>query len=363
MPTSEDSEKMGKILLIATTRLCKDGLTEIVLRIAKITSMSEQIGIALPEGCDAAVEAELRKYGHLYFLPSRKKKLPMYLLSLRKLVARESYETVHIHGNSATMAFDLAAAWLGGAKNRITHTHNCAKQPYLKQKTLGTVLNRLVTCPVACSEAAGKMLYTKPFTILTNGVDCERFSFSPQIRAAVRKELGVGDAYVIGHIGRFSQQKNQLRLIHIFSVLLQIHSNAVLLLCGEGEGQEKCRQAVNSLNIREKVIFPGKVDNPQDYYQAMDVFVLPSLFEGLPLVGVEAQASGLPCVFSDTITAEAKILPECVFLPLQAQDSVWADAIVKIQTPCRASAVEAVKKAGFSHLVLQEQIRKLYSKV
>lgn len=144
---------MGKILLIATTRLCKDGLTEIVLRIAQTVSVSEQIGFALPEGCGAAVEAELRKYGHLYFLPSRKKKLPMYLLSLRKLVAQERYETAHIHGSSATMAFDLAVAWLGGAKNRITHTHNCARQPYLKQKTLGTVLNWLVTCPVACSEA------------------------------------------------------------------------------------------------------------------------------------------------------------------------------------------------------------------
>ena len=355
-------KEMGKILLIATTRLCKDGLTEIVLRIAKIASVSEQIGIALPEGCDAAVEAELRKYGHLYFLPSRKKKLPMYLLSLRKLVARESYETVHIHGNSATMAFDLAAAWLGGAKNRITHTHNCARQPYLKQKTLGAVLNWLVTCPVACSEAAGKMLYTKPFTILTNGVDCERFSFSPQIRAAVRKELGVGDAYVIGHIGRFSQQKNQLRLLHIFSVLLKIHPNAVLLLCGEGEELEKCRQAANSLNIHEKVIFSGKVDQPQNYYQAMDVFVLPSLFEGLPLVGVEAQASGLPCVFSDAITKEAGILPECVFLPLEVPDTSWADAIVNSKVPDRASAAELVAKAGYTEQALQEQIRELYSR-
>ena len=362
MAISEESEGNGNILLIATTRLCKDGLTEIVLRIAKTACMTEQIGIALPEGCDAAVEAELRKYGHLYFLPSRKKKLPMYLLSLLKLVAQENYETVHIHGNSATMALDLAAAWLGGAKNRITHTHNCAKQPYLKQKTLGTVLNWLVTCPVACSEAAGKMLYTKSFTILTNGVDCERFAFSPQIRAAVRKELGVGDAYVIGHIGRFSQQKNQLRLLHIFSVLLKIHPNAVLLLCGEGEELEKCRQAANSLNIHEKVIFPGKVEQPQNYYQAMDVFVLPSLFEGLPLVGVEAQASGLPCVFSNAITKETGILPECVFLPLEAPDASWADAIVNSRVAERASAAELVAKAGYTEQALQEQIRELYSR-
>lgn len=354
---------MGKILLIATTNLTTDGLTRILIRIAEEAASMAQIGIALSEGCDKSVAEELIKYGQLYYLPSRKKMLPLYLFSLRKLVAKEKYKAVHIHGNSATMAFDLMAAWLGGAEIRITHTHNCAPQSPLKQHTLGRILNSLVTCPVACSEAAGTMLYTKPYLVLTNGVDCECFRFLPEKRSSIRERLNIGDAFVVGHIGRFSQQKNHHRLLGIFAALLQIRPNSVLLLCGEGEKMEQCKRETLELNIAEKVIFAGNVERPQDYYQAMDVFVLPSLFEGLPLVGVEAQASGLPCVFSDAITREAKILPECVFLPLQAQDAVWADMIGKIQTPCRESAVEAVKKAGFSHLVLREQIRKLYSKV
>lgn len=352
---------MRKILLIATTRLCKDGLTEIFLRIAK-TLREDEAGIALAEGCDPSVEAELQKWGRLYFLPSRKKNLPSYLLSLRNLIAQEGYEAVHIHGNSATMAFDLLAACLGGASVRITHVHNCAPQPLLKQKTLGVLLNRLVTRPVACSEAAGKMLYTRPFTVLTNGVDCKRFSFSQEIRAAVRNELHISDAFVVGHIGRFSPQKNHRRLLRIFASLLQLRPNAVLLLCGEGEDLAGCREEAVKLNIANSVLFLGKVEQPQDYYQAMDVFVLPSLFEGLPLVGVEAQCAGLPCVFSDAITKETGILPNCVFLPLEAPDASWADAIVNSRVPDRASTAELVAKAGYTEQALQEQIRELYSR-
>ena len=353
---------MRKILLIATTRLCKDGLTEILLRIAK-TLREDEPGIALAEGCDPSVEAELQKWGRLYFLPSRKKNLPSYLLSLRNLIAREGYEVVHIHGNSATMAFDLLAAFLGGAAVRITHVHNCAPQPLLKQKTLGVLLNRLVTCPVACSEAAGKMLYTQPFTILTNGVDCKRFSFSPEIRAAVRSELRISDAFVVGHIGRFSPQKNHRRLLHIFAALLQLRPNAVLLLCGEGEDMAGCREEAAKLNIADRVLFLGKVEQPERYYQAMDVFVLPSLFEGLPLVGVEAQCAGLRCVFSDTITKETEILPDCVFLPLEAGDDVWADVILKCKALNRQEAASLVEKAGFTNQALNTQLKSLYNRV
>ena len=260
------------------------------------------------------------------------------------------------------MAFDLLAAFLGGATVRITHVHNCAPQPLLKQKTLGVLLNRLVTRPVACSEAAGKMLYTRPFTVLTNGVDCKRFSFSPEIRAAIRNELHISDAFVVGHIGRFSPQKNHRRLLRIFASLLQLRPSAVLLLCGEGEDMAGCREEAAKLDIADSVLFLGKVEQPQNYYQAMDVFVLPSLFEGLPLVGVEAQCAGLPCVFSDAITKETGILPNCVFLPLEAPDASWADAIVNGRVPDRASAAELVAKAGYTEQALREQIQELYNK-
>lgn len=168
---------MKKVLLIATTRLTMDGLTEILLRVARIAAREYLVGFALGEGCSADIQPQLEAIGSVYQLPSRKKKLPCYMAALAALVKKKGYEVVHIHGNSATMAFDLLAVWAGGATVRITHCHNCAHQPALKQATLGRLLNRLVTDPVACSRAAGEMLYTRPFRVLVNGIDCERFPF------------------------------------------------------------------------------------------------------------------------------------------------------------------------------------------
>ena len=126
---------------------------------------------------------------------------------------------------------------------------------------------------------------------------------------------------------------------------------------------ERCRREAEELRIADKVLFAGKVEQPQRYYQAMDVFVLPSLFEGLPLVGVEAQASGLPCVFSDAITDETRIIPECIFLPLGESDRLWAERILSVTVPNRAEAVLYVEQAGYTDAVLRDQVRELYEKV
>ena len=351
---------MKKVLLIATTRLSMDGLTEILLRVARIAAREYSVGFALGEGCSTDIQPQLEAIGSVYELPSRKKQLPFYMAALASLVKKEGYEVVHIHGNSATMAFDLLAAWAGGATVRITHCHNCAYQPALKQVTLGKLLNRLVTDPVACSRAAGEMLYTRPFRVLVNGIDCERFSFVPSVREQMRQKLGLQDCFVVGHIGRFSQQKNHTRLLHIFKAVLQQKPQARLLLCGRGENFEQSQQEADALGITGKVLFCGNVKRPEDYLQAMDVFVLPSLFEGLPIVGVEAQASGLPCIFADTITQEVKILPQTQFLALAQPDEVWAECIVQTKPMERSLAGHRVESAGFAEENLDRQVCALY---
>lgn len=351
---------MKKVLLIATTRLSMDGLTEILLRVARIAAREYSVGFALGEGCSTDIQPQLEAIGSVYELPSRKKQLPFYMAALASLVKKKGYEVVHIHGNSATMAFDLLAAWAGGATVRITHCHNCAYQPALKQVTLGKLLNRLVTDPVACSRAAGEMLYTRPFRVLVNGIDCERFSFVPSVREQMRQKLGLQDCFVVGHIGRFSQQKNHIRLLHIFKAILQQKPQARLLLCGQGENFEQSQQEADVLGIAGEVLFCGNVKRPEDYLQAMDVFVLPSLFEGLPIVGVEAQASGLPCIFADTITQEVKILPQTQFLALTQPDEVWAECIVQTKPMERSLAGHRVESAGFAEENLDRQVCALY---
>ena len=351
---------MKKVLLIATTRLSMDGLTEILLRVARIAAREYSVGFALGEGCSTDIQPQLEAIGSVYELPSRKKQLPFYMVALASLVKKKGYEVVHIHGNSATMAFDLLAAWAGGATVRITHCHNCAYQSALKQATLGKLLNRLVTDPVACSRAAGEMLYTRPFRVLVNGIDCERFSFVPSVRVQMRQKLGLQDCFVVGHIGRFSQQKNHTRLLHIFKAVLQQKPQARLLLCGRGENFEQSQQEADALGITGEVLFCGNVKRPEDYLQAMDVFVLPSLFEGLPIVGVEAQASGLPCIFADTITQEVKILPQTQFLALTQPDEVWAECIVQTKPMERSLAGHRVESAGFAEENLDRQVCALY---
>ena len=351
---------MKKVLLIATTRLSMDGLTEILLRVARIAAREYSVGFALGEGCSTDIQPQLEAIGSVYELPSRKKQLPFYMVALASLVKKKGYEVVHIHGNSATMAFDLLAAWAGGATVRITHCHNCAYQSALKQATLGKLLNRLATDPVACSRAAGEMLYTRPFRVLVNGIDCERFSFVPSVRVQMRQKLGLQDCFVVGHIGRFSQQKNHTRLLHIFKAVLQQKPQARLLLCGRGENFEQSQQEADALGITGEVLFCGNVKRPEDYLQAMDVFVLPSLFEGLPIVGVEAQASGLPCIFADTITQEVKILPQTQFLALTQPDEVWAECIVQTKPMERSLAGHRVESAGFAEENLDRQVCALY---
>lgn len=351
---------MKKVLLIATTRLSMDGLTEILLRVARIAAREYSVDFALGEGCSTEIQPQLEAIGSVYELPSRKKQLPFYMAVLAALVKKKGYEVVHIHGNSATMAFDLLAAWAGGATMRITHCHNCAYQPALKQATLGKLLNRLATDPVACSRAAGEMLYTRPFRVLVNGIDCERFSFVPSVREQMRQKLGLQGCFVVGHIGRFSQQKNHTRLLHIFKAILQQKPQARLLLCGRGENFEQSQQEADALGIAGKVLFCGNVKRPEDYLQAMDVFVLPSLFEGLPIVGVEAQASGLPCIFADTITQEVKILPQTQFLALTQPDEVWAECIVQTKPMERSLAGHRVESAGFAEENLDRQVCALY---
>ena len=165
--------------------------------------------------------------------------------------------------------------------------------------------------------------------IINNAIDIEKFIFNQNIREKIRKQLNVEDKFVIGHIGRFSYQKNHEFLVDMFKNISNENSEAVLLLIGEGNLKEKIVQKVKENNLEEKVIFLGTVKNINEIMQAMDVFVLPSYYEGLPVVGIEAQASGIDCFFSDTITTELKINDNVKFLNIN-NTKEWCENIMKI---------------------------------
>ncbi|WP_251212527.1 glycosyltransferase family 1 protein [Adlercreutzia murintestinalis] len=258
-----------------------------------------------------------------------------YLKELDILFRTEHYDIVHSHINSLSV-FPLYAAKRAGIKTRIAHAHSTAGKGEYKRNLLKWVLRRFSglypTDRIACSAYAGEWLFgrTASFTVLNNAIDVKRFCFNPDIRKRTREELGIDDdAFVVGHIGRFMYQKNHPFLIDIFKEIHDRQASSRLILVGEGKLKRAVQDKATSEGLGGAVLFLGQRDDVWRLYQAFDIFVLPSFYEGLPVVGVEAQASGLPCVFSEEITEEVKITEKCTVLPLEEGAGVWAETILR----------------------------------
>ena len=187
-------------------------------------------------------------------------------------------------------------------------------------------------------------------------MDLEKYKFDEIERQRTREKYELENKFVIGHVGRFSYQKNHDFLIDVFYEIIKRNPNAMLLLIGYGELEQKIKEKVLRLGLDPNVIFIGKTEDLAKYYNAMDCFVLPSFYEGLPVVGIEAQAFGLPCVFSSEITPETKILDTCSFLSLEESADIWAERILQNQNLKRNDNNELIKSAGYD---LKEEVRKL----
>ncbi len=340
---------MKKILIIATTPFMHDGLTRVILEtIDRADRTQAQLYLVPGMGFTHEFEREIRERNIPFFpVPNRAYDPLHYYPALIKVLRSEKYDAVHIHGNSATMAFDLLLAALAGIPVRISHIHNTATNHPALHAAVKPLLNAVVTDPAACSVPAGKWLYTKPFTLVKNGIDPERFAFDAEARERVRRELGLSDALVIGHVGRFRRQKNHEFLLEIFDEIAGRRPDAVLLLIGEGELLEEIREKVRTTGLAEKVIFCGTTDRISDYYMAMDVFLLPSLYEGLGIAAVEAQAAALPAVLSDEVPEEAVFEENVKRLPLSESAAVWAETVIGNAGGERGDRREDVRRAGY----------------
>lgn len=261
-----------------------------------------------------------------------------YIKFLKKAFKEGNYDIVHSNMNALSV-FTLYAAKKAGIKVRIAHSHSTSNKKEWKKNIVKNILRPFSktysTHYFACSELAGRWLFgNKTYeqgkvTIINNAIDLERFKFNEDIRNSMRKQLEINDKFCLGHIGRFMTQKNQLFLIDIFNEFQKIRSNSVLLILGDGPLRGELEQRVKDYNLKDKVIFAGVQERPEQYYQAMDCFLLPSLYEGLPVVGVEAQINGLNCYFSTGITKEAKILQSTCYLDLNIGAEAWAQEIEK----------------------------------
>lgn len=240
-----------------------------------------------------------------------------------------------IHGNMQSMM----PVYLGIARKhnvpvRIAHSHIAGYNKTVKGYLLH-ILSRFSkhesTVNFACSGLAGKYLFkNRKFLVIPNAIDPNRFKYSSSTRSKIRKELGVSNSsLVLGHIGRFELQKNHQRLIQIFERVHNENKDSYLLLLGEGELEDKIKMMVSEKSLDKYVRFLGIKKDVEKYYNAMDMFLLPSLYEGLPIVAVEAEANGLPCEISDSVTKEVDVLGQAKFISLKAPDKKWADEILK----------------------------------
>lgn len=229
------------------------------------------------------------------------------------------YIAVHIHTGPKNY-FILKYAKQYGIPLRIAHAHNTGYQTKSRsQQLLGnhfkSKIKKYATHYVACSELAGKWMFgDAPVEVIPNGVDIDTFQFNLEKRDAIRSTLGVDTQFVIGNVGRFTPQKNHTFLLDIFAEVHRRNPRTTLLLAGIGETMEEMKQKAKQLEIHEQVQFLGFRTDVQDLIQGMDAFLMPSLYEGFPVTAVEAQVAGLPCVFSDTITREVKLMEESIYI-------------------------------------------------
>lgn len=290
--------------------------------------------------------------------------LPRYLRELdRFFAARPGYKVVHGHYSGFGMFYN-AAARRHGVPVRIGHSHNTSSERSLTglvDAGMSWFFNFGLTDRFACGQAAGKALFRgKPFVFLPNGIDAAAFAFDPARRERMRAAFGFGpEALVLGHVGRFTQQKNHSYLIEIFAALAARRPEARLLLVGAGPLEEAVRRQAAGLGLAEKVVFAGLRRDTAACYDAMDAFLLPSLFEGLPVTMVEAQAAGLPCFVSDTVDPTAAFCDGVRFLPLHAAEA-WAGALAAPLPGRNPRATEQVRAARYDILDTAAWLQRFY---
>lgn len=281
---------------------------------------------------------EIEKLGGKVILVPPYQKIIKYYKTLKKVLQNGKYKIVHSHINTLSV-FSLFAAKCAKVPIRIAHSHSTTNKKEKKKNLIKQILRPFskvfATDYMCCSELSGRWLFGNNeydkgnVYLLNNAIQIDKFRYNEIIRKQMREELNIKNStFVIGHIGRFVEQKNHIFIIDIFNEIHIQNKDTLLLLIGQGPLQNKIKNKVDKLGLNDSVIFLGQRKDTYKLYQAMDIFILPSLYEGLPVVGIEAQASGLLCFLSTDMTKETKILETTNFIPLMLGAKQWSNEIL-----------------------------------
>ena len=317
-----------------------------------------------------AYEPELLEKGcRIWHMPSPSAGYRQFYFGLKKLILDNHYDIVHSH-TMFNSGLALRAAKACGVPIRIAHSHSIRgpeKRGFaqnLYEKTMRRWIVRDATHCIGCGQAAGEWLFgARTFRekgrVLLNGVELDRFAWDPTARDRLRRELGWEDCFIVGHAGHMFPVKNQRYLIELMPELLKRRPGTRLLLLGDGETRPMLEQTVQELGLEDFVLLPGNVSNVNEYLSALDVFAFPSLYEGMPLAIVEAQANGLPCVLSDRVPQDVYLTDLPRTLPLEDAEQ-WADALLAAERRSPKSYLPMLKSGGFDAMSAMEKIYALY---
>ena len=352
-----------KILVINTVSFGTNGITSVIMNYYRAMNKNgiQMDFLAITKPLDEYIN-EFSINGSRYYILQRRKNAIKYFLDLIKLMKRGKYNLVHVHGNSANIALELLAAKLAGVKVRIAHSHNTSSPHLLIHMVLYPVFRRLVTARIACGEEAGKWLFRDDdFIVLKNGIDLEKFRYDNSLRELKKQELGLEDKFVIGHIGTYWEQKNHAYIVKLFSSIVEQRPESALILIGDGPKFDEIKNALHERKLDDKVIFVKQTLEVENYMMLMDVFILPSIYEGFPVVSVEAQASALPCVFSDVITDKTNMTGLIHFVGLDDEEK-WIKTILGIYNGnrCSEETIHILTENGFSIRANAEFLRNFY---
>ena len=315
----------------------------------------------LTNDLDEELQEQLSCMGSsLYEVPSLSHPIKQYR-AIRKILSNNNYDIVFLNFSAAINIFAPKAARKSNVPRIIIHSHNSANDISnpLKRAVFGLLhklgkrlLHQYATDCFACSYKAGqwlfpsKILKSDKFQIIPNTVDTGIYQFSLEKRNSIRKDLGIESKYVIGHIGNFLHQKNHEFLISLFGELHKKEPNALLMCIGDGPNMEHIVQLVHRMDLQDSVLFLGRQNSADGFYNAMDVFVLPSLFEGMPIVAVEAQVNQLPCLLSNRISNEASLSDGCQFLSIGKTDA-WVESILSLRNNPRTALKMTVDETKY----------------
>ncbi|MGN0240132.1 MAG: glycosyltransferase family 1 protein [Candidatus Weimeria sp.] len=306
--------------------------------------------------------------GRIYEVPSLKNP-SAYCRAVLGLFEKNRYDIVHANMNTLSV-FPLRMAKKAGIPVRICHNHSTAGPGETKKNILKNILrhfSRIYPNELfACSEYAGRWLYgdKASFRVIKNAIDIGRFRYDEKTRTEIRKKLGIDDKLVLGHVGRFEPQKNHDFLLDIFHSVHQINPETVLLLIGGGELEDQMKKKAEELGLKDSVFFTGTMNDCAPYYQAMDAFVLPSLYEGLGMAAIEAQTAGLPCFLSDRVPEEADFLDSTYTVPLEQKPEDWAKLILEKTTKNkRLDTHLKIQEAGYDIETEAEKLMDIYAEL